>query len=208
MRKFAAFLSLCFLVAAANPASNLDVFDGCGLNGTARSAALKRLNQLKNRYAVPRESDIDRSITLGAMLAPGDDRSRWSSASAAEITGYVLDVKPGGPETCNCGKKDALHSDTHIELVLHATDTSLSQTVVVEVTPRLRAMVLKNGTDWSTNSLRRQFRHKWITIRGWMLFDSQHANAAENTNPAGAKDWRATAWEIHPVTAIRLRSAG
>jgi hypothetical protein len=40
-----------------------------------------------------------------------------------------------------------------------------------------------------------------------MTFDSQHANAAENTNPGGANNWRATAWEIHPVTDIQIVAA-
>ena len=35
-----------------------------------------------------------------------------------------------------------------------------------------------------------------------MLDDLEHANAAENTNPGGARNWRVTIWEIHPVTAI------
>lgn len=208
MSKFVAFLSVCFVVMAANaqtpPAPTFDVFDGCGLSGTAKSASLKHLNQLKNRYTLPKDGDVNQSITLSAMLAPGDDRSRWSSTNAAEVTGYVLDVKPGGAETCNCRKTDAVHSDTHIELVLHSTDTSMTQSVVVEVTPRLRALLQGSGTDWSTKTLRKKFRHKWIKVRGWMLFDAQHANAAENTNSAGAQNWRATAWEIHPVTEIQF----
>jgi len=182
----------------------MDDFDDCKLDGTATSARLKNLNHLKNRYTVPTGAEIDHSITLSALLAPGDDKTRWNSTSGAEITGFVLDVKPGGKETCNCGKTDPVHTDAHIELVLHATDTAMTQSVVVEVTPRLRAIMEANGTDWSTTNLRTQFRHKWAKVRGWMTFDSQHGYAAENTNPGGANNWRATAWEIHPVTDIQI----
>lgn len=207
MRMLTACLCLSFLAIQANaqaPPSNMDVFDGCGLSGTAKSTRLTKLNQLKNRYTPPRPGKINHSITLSALLGPGDDRSRWSSGSGADVTGYVLDVKPGGPETCNCGEKDSKHSDTHIELVQHATDTAMSQSVVVEVTPRLQSIMQSRGIDWSTNGLRQKYLHKWIRVRGWMLFDSQHTNAAENTNPDGAHNWRATAWEIHPVTSIQL----
>jgi hypothetical protein len=210
MKRLLVFLPLCFLFLGANaqaPPSNMDDFDGCKLDGAATSARLKQLNQLKNRYAVPRNDQIDHSITLSALLAPGDDKTRWNSSSGAEITGFVLDVKPGGKETCNCGKTDPVHTDTHIELVLRATDTSMTQSVVVEVTPRLRAIMGASGTDWSTTKLRTQFRHKWAKVRGWMTFDSQHANASENTNPGGANNWRATAWEIHPVTDIQITAA-
>jgi hypothetical protein len=199
-------LPLCLLFLGANaqaPPSNMDDFDGCGMDGSATTARLKALNQLKNRYTLPEDSQVDHAITLSAMLAPGDDKTRWQSTSGAEVTGFVLDVKPGGSETCNCGKTDAAHTDSHIELVLHATDTEMTQSVVVEVTPRLQAIMQNGGTDWSTKTLRKQIFHKWIKVRGWMTFDSQHANAAENTNPGGANNWRATAWEIHPVTDIQ-----
>jgi len=205
MKRLIILLPLCFLLLGANAqAPNMDDFDGCKLDGTATSARLKNLNHLKNRYTVPTGPEIDHSITLSALLAPGDDKTRWNSTSGAEITGFVLDVKPGGKETCNCGKTDPVHTDAHVELVLHATDTAMTQSVVVEVTPRLRAIVEANGTDWSTTNLRTQFRHKWAKVRGWMTFDSQHGNAAENTNPGGANNWRATAWEIHPVTDIQI----
>lgn len=204
MNKHTILLLLCFLPFRVNAQ---DVFDGCGMDGTAKKANLQKLNQLKNRYNPPQASQIDHSITLQAMLAPGDDKGRWTSTSGAEITGFVLDVKPGGGETCNCGKTDPVHTDTHIELVLHSTDSAATQSVVVEMTPRVRQAMAANGTNWSTKALRKQILRKWIKVRGWMTFDSQHANAAENTNPGGANNWRATAWEIHPVTDIEIVSA-
>ena len=210
MKTLMILLSLCFAFVGANaqaPVSNMDDLDGCGMHGSATTARLKALNQFKNRYTVPQDNQIDSSITLSAMLSPGDDKSRWSSTSGAEVTGFVLDMKPGGGETCNCGKTDLAHLDSHIELVLHSADSAGTQTVVVEVTPRLRAIKGANGTDWSTKTLRTQFLHKWVKVRGWMTFDSQHANAAENTNPGGAHNWRATAWEIHPVTDIQAAQA-
>jgi hypothetical protein len=210
MKRLIILLPLCFLFLGANaqaPPSNMDVFDGCGMDGSAKTANLKKLNQLKNRYTVSQDNQIDHSITLSALLAPGDDKTRWNSTSGAEVTGFVLDVKPGGGETCNCGKTDPAHIDTHIELVLNSSDTAGTQSVVVEVTPRLRAIMATSGTDWSTKTLRKQFLGKRVKVRGWMTFDSQHTNAAENTNPGGTHNWRATAWEIHPVTDIQSVAA-
>ncbi len=210
MRKPIILLLLCFSFLGANaqgPPPDMDVFDGCGLDGSAKTANRKKLNQLKNRYTAPTNSEINPAITLSAMLAPGNDKTRWSSTSGAEVTGFVLDVKPGGGETCNCGKTDAAHIDAHIELVLNSTDTTGTQSVVVEVTPRLRAIMGASGTDWSTKTLKKQFRHKWVKVRGWMTFDTQHSGVAENTNPGGASNWRATAWELHPVTDIQVVAA-
>jgi hypothetical protein len=36
-----------------------------------------------------------------------------------------------------------------------------------------------------------------------MFWDAYHDDEAENTTLGRPENWRATAWEIHPVTAIR-----
>ena len=41
-------------------------------------------------------------------------------------------------------------------------------------------------------------------IRGWLFLDQIHADEAENTTPGRKKNWRATAWELHPVTSIEV----
>src|SRR5260370_27805722 len=143
MRKPIILLLLCFSFLGANaqgPPPDMDVFDGCGLDGSAKTANLKKLNQLKNRYTAPTNSEINPAITLSAMLAPGNDKTRWSSTSGAEVTGFVLDVKPGGGETCNCGKTDAAHIHAHIQLVLSSTDTKVTQNLGGEWTARFPAI--------------------------------------------------------------------
>jgi len=37
-----------------------------------------------------------------------------------------------------------------------------------------------------------------------MTFDFMHADKSENTNPGGRGNFRATAWEVHPVTNFRV----
>jgi hypothetical protein len=178
----------------------------CPPEGDAKTPALQRLNRLKNRSRAPGPSQFNRSITMTAMLAPGDDTDRWSSAMAAQITGFVVDVRPGGSETVNCRATDAPHTDTHIEIAVDSSDTAPNRLVIVEVTPRGRAIVAakRPPMDWSTANLRRILVGKRVVIRGWMMFDAQHWNAAENTAPGHSGNWRATAWEIHPVTGMQL----
>ena len=79
-----------------------------------------------------------------------------------------------------------------------------SARMIVEVTPRWRYMMRERGTDWSTRALRDQYLGRWVNVRGWMLFDSEHKGASENTVPERSANWRATAWEIHPVTSIEV----
>src|SRR5579863_76412 len=80
----------------------------CPLIGTAKSVAAKDLNRHKNRSISPTEEDIDPQVTLAAMLSPGDDTDRFDEERGAKITGFVIDVKKGGKETCNCGADDPI----------------------------------------------------------------------------------------------------
>ncbi len=196
-----ASICLCFSLAALAFAqvadlNNLEVYNGCGMEGDARSPGVQALNRLKNRYAAPQR--IDPAITLAAMLAPGSDTGRWKVKQGAEIVGYVLDVKVGGIESTNCHARAAEQRDTHIELILDPMAVSPSERVIVEVTPRWRAIMAAQGADWSTRALRDRLLGRWIKVTGWMLFDVEHQNQSENTAPGRERNWRATAWEIHP----------
>jgi hypothetical protein len=195
--------------AAVNAAAG--AFDGCPAQGTvslnySHVHQLESLNRLKNRSALPADADLDSTVTLARLLGDGtDDTGRFDTRKAAEITGYVLHVKPGGKsETGNCRKGDSLHRDTHIELTLSPTDTLEIRRVIVEVTPRWRAAMQAAGTDWLTATLQQTIEHKWVRVRGWLLFDDEHKSQAENTHPGGDSNWRGTVWEIHPVTVLTL----
>ncbi len=201
--------SICLALCLAAPAfaqgadsSSLETYNGCGMEGDARSAGVRALNRLKNRYTAPQQ--IDPAITLAAMLAPGRDTGRWKVKQGAEIVGYVFDMKVGGIESVNCHARSANERDTHIELVLDPMAGSPTQRVIVEVTPRWRAIMAAQGMDWSTRALRDRLLGRWIKVRGWMLFDMEHQNESENTAPGRPRNWRATAWEVHPITSIEV----
>ena len=201
--RYVALIGALIALAPA-PARAQDTYAGCGMEGDATAPAVQALNRLKNRYAAPEAGDVDSAVTLAALVKPGDDRSRWSERRGASVVGYVEGVKPGGIETVNCKARDLPDRDTHIELVVDPMNAGGPQRVIVEVTPRWRAMMAANGVDWSTAALRRAYLGRWVRVTGWLLFDAEHANAAENTAPGRPRNWRATAWEIHPITAIEV----
>jgi len=182
--------------------NNLEIYNGCGMEGDARSPGVRALNRLKNRYVAPQE--IDPAITLAAMLESGRDTGRWKVKQGAEIVGYVFDVKVGGIESTNCHARASAQRDTHIELVLDPMAGSPTLRVIVEVTPRWREIMAARGMDWSTRALRDRLLGRWVKVRGWMLFDVEHQNQSENTAPGRERNWRATAWEIHPITSIEV----
>ena len=186
------------------PSLNLDNFDGCPPIGQTNNPGLEGLNRQKNRYSFPLPVDFNTMITLNSLLAPGNDENRWSVKTAVELTGYVFEVKAGGSETCNCHVNDDIHTDTHIVLVADPKKTIGSKRVIIEVTPRMRFLMAKKGIDWSTAKLKSQLTGNWVRIKGWIFFDLEHTASAENTNPGNAKNWRATSWEVHPITSIEI----
>lgn len=159
------------------------------------------LNRLKNRTALPQEANFDSRVTLAAILQPGEDRERWSASQAAAVEGYVVAVKDGGIESANC--YSLLRRDTHVEVALRP-DAPPRERLVVEVTPQMREWAQGQGWDWSTAALGRELVGRWCHTEGWLFFDSHHAKDSENTAPGGARNWRATAWEIHPVTRLTV----
>ena len=193
------FMATLLLACIAGKAA----FSRCPVEGDAVTAGVRSLNRLKNRATPPVAQDIDSTVTLTALLAPGDDRDRWSERQAAIVVGYVRDVKVGGVETVNCHAKTPEHRDTHIELVTHPEEGE-QLPLIVEVTPRWRESAASQGGDWSTDSLRSSLLGRWVRITGWLLFDTEHEREAENTAPGRAGNWRATAWELHPVTRVEV----
>jgi hypothetical protein len=209
-KRFSSALSLvalaCVLASPVWAQTGLPTYNDCPMEGDARSPAVRALNRLKNRYAAPTPEQLNPKITLAAILAPGDDIGRWKVKEGAQIAGYVYDVKPGGIETVNCHARALADRDTHIELVLDPMSTGASKRMIVEVTPRWRVLMAAQGMDWSTRALRDKYLGRWVKVTGWMLFDVEHKNESENTAPGRPRNWRATAWEIHPVTAIEVVS--
>jgi hypothetical protein len=198
-------IGLFFLVALSVPICSGQTdgsFDGCPLAGQTTNPALMALNRLKNRTTAPLRTQVNPNISLESVLAPGNDVGRWNASQGAIITGYVVAVKSGGAETVNCKATDPDHTDTHIELALNASDSQNIHHMIVEVTPRQSAIMSAKGKDWSTANLQKSLTGYKIIVVGWMMLDKEHCNAAENTNPGGARNWRATCWEIHPVTAL------
>jgi hypothetical protein len=193
------------VVLCSTPVAGQSVFHGCAMPGNAKMQNAKTLNRKKNRDTAPRSDQISSAVTLAALLRKGNDVTRWHDFEGAEITGYVFDVKPGGKETCNCAAADDEYKDTHIELVASASRSDKTERVIVEVSPRWRAKMKKGATDpWTTDELKSTLLHKWVRVRGWLMFDEEHKGQAENTNPGNKNNWRATCWEIHPVTRLVL----
>lgn len=173
----------------------------CPSIGIALTSRARTLHRLKNRTVHPQISDFDTRVTLDALLQPGDDTSRWSTGGAARIQGEVIDVAYARPEATNCFSP--CRRDLHI-VIAKQKDAPKTEQVVVEVTPKLNDWATAQGIDWSEGTLQQQLVGHWCEFEGWLYFDLGHAEESENTAPNRPGNWRATAWEIHPVTKITV----
>jgi len=167
----------------------------CPDSGIALTARARYLHGLKNRTSIPQAADFDSRVTLDALLQSGDDTGRWSSDRAARVQGQVIDVGYARPEATNC--YSPWRRDIHILIANHNGATKTEQ-VVLEVTPNVRK------SDWFAQTLQAQLVGHWCEFEGWLYFDAGHAEESENVHPQRPGNWRATAWEIHPVTKITV----
>jgi hypothetical protein len=164
----------------------------CPQSGVAFNKERREFQQLKNRTALPLQSDFETRVTLQTLLQPGDDRSRWANSRAAQLEGYVLAVYSGPLEAANC----YCRRDVHIMLGPRP-DSPAREQVVLEVTPPM-----ETTKESSLEKLQRELTGRRVHFQGWLFFDAVHAGESENTAPGRANNWRATAWELHPVTKI------
>jgi len=173
----------------------------CPSVGIALTSNARNLHRLKNRTAIPQAADFDSRVTLDALLQPGDDRNRWSTDRAARIQGEVIDVAYARPEATNC--YSPCRRDIHI-VIANRKGAPKTEQVIMEVTPNLRDWATQQGIDWSEQTLQAQLAGHRVEFEGWLYFDVGHAEESENINPHTTGNWRATAWEIHPITNIRM----
>jgi len=191
---FAIFLILPFACKAQ------DVYSGCPMMGD-KAGRTAILDSLKNRYVIPGKYS---PINFNEMASMTVDTKKHTAHEAVEIQGYVVEVKYGGSETCNCHTKDKTLFDTHIVLMVDDKQHGRGEGVVVEISPRIRAMMAAKGIDWTTNNIKKCFLNKWVTVSGYLFDDEEHKQNSTADSPHGTNNWRATCWEVHPVTDIQF----
>ena len=210
MKNLGLAVVIFWLVLTPLSSNSQNAFKGCKAEGRAKktkknpkgtiSAKTKAQNRLKNRDDGPTSSETDSEVTLAELLKKSKN-SKFQATQGVEITGYVVSVSPGGSqESCNCGRKDL--QDIHIDVVLKKSDAANNRKhFIVEITPKFQVTLGK------LKDVRKQIKGKWVKFTGWLFYDSIHADEAENTAPGRDGNWRATAWEVHPVSKFEIVQA-
>jgi hypothetical protein len=187
----------------------------CGPDGDPSGD--KETCHLKNRVDVPssyHEVTFDAILKL-PKLPKGSPTSRespnWPTVKgqitpfegvAVSVVGFLVNnhpndgVKVQGSEKTNCGFTQPTEVDWHVPLA-PAAGLLEKTSIVVEVTPRVR----KDHPNWTTARLDPLVHTSTpVRISGWLMFDPDH--------PAHLGVFRATLWEIHPITKIEVRQGG
>ncbi len=203
-------------VTAQNPCSDGTAYRDCKACGTAKTTSTQALNVLKNRDD---KAASPETITVAEIRKASNDK-KFSPDKQVSVKAFVASVVSGGnKETCNCGRNDL--RDIHINIVAKASEVGdLSKYVIVEFTPRWQKNFGLKDSNYQKMlaAVRKDIQGKWIQFDGWMLYDSMHKNASKTTMPKQPTcpddgkehpkcNWRATPWEVHPVTAYTKVSA-
>lgn len=144
------------------------------------------------------------------------------------IEGFLYDFKKTGKETSNCqiedeqGDTEGTNVDYHIWV---GFDAGLAEVIrsgkkltpaqkrktrtggyIVEMTPHYRATFAEDA--WTLSTLRNA-RGRKVRVVGQLLADNEHNIASQNcaiAKTASQKKlcWRASAWELHPVTQLQV----
>jgi hypothetical protein len=191
----------------AQPVFCQDIFpiDGkdCQMQGAAKRTNDQQLNRLKNRFIAPITAQIDANFNWTELAKTDDDRHKFSVEKGVVLRGYVLRVTMGGAETCNCNSKTPEFRDTHIIITPDATQTGITNQVVIEITPRMRAIMATKSVDWSQAALKK-LRGKYVEVEGWLFYDYKHGDASAKVRKNATSVTRSTAWEIHPITRLTV----
>ncbi len=177
----------------------------CGREGTSQNSENKAQSRLKNRWQMPQKNDFDPQFTWENLFADTfENPKKYQQVRAGRLRGYVAYISKSNKESCNCNYREPEFHDYHINMVIDAADyKDKTQHIVVEITPRLREIMKAKGIDWSLEGLKK-IRHKEIEVEGWLFYDWDHGDKAYLRTGDAVNSWRATCWEIHPVTSLKI----
>jgi len=187
--------------AGARPTPREETFQGCPPGGDGTDP---QLNQLKNRIDTvtgPLATSIDTLLHLPWPSGVNGRRmAQWSASDRAQVDrsngagldvdAYLTRVQAEGAESTNC--HSTLDIDFHMWIAAQPQNDR-TQAVIVEITPRMRAL----HPGWTLAAFQQLAREKArVRVTGWLMLDPDHPDQVGKT--------RGTIWELHPVTKVEV----
>jgi hypothetical protein len=147
-----------------------------------------------------------------------DQLAAMGEGHPAAVIGYLYYVKQEGAESSNCELTAPEDTDYHIGIgfdksvaasgMPHAKPTAADKTAlkqtaaVVEMTPQYRDSF---ALEWTIDAVKAVLG-KQVKVIGQLMADNEHNVTKDNCGLAGHGEncWRASIWELHPVTSFQV----
>lgn len=166
----------------------------CPPEGNSISDIGKRVNIMKNRDIAP--GTINTNVTIDTILkGMPEDTGRFKVTEMVTVTGYVLGADDAGPETCNCLSKDSAKHNV-VLYIGHSLEAGKDSVFVVEVTAKYKTAHHSFNGDLLFG--------KQITVTGYLMYNFDMRRYALNACKKCRTTDRKTAWEICPVTDVKI----
>lgn len=193
------------LITDQSQLSSIASTSDSSLHGDARPGSLSYvLNAFKNRNTFPSSSDFNKSITLQDLVASDATEGKFSDSMAVEIQGFVGKVILGGRESANLHSTDPDKRTVRLYLSSSASDVDPKHQLIATITPFMIAAAAKRGENYTVEALRQQLLGKKVQIQGWLFYNVMHREEAYAENPDGQRIYRASCWEVTPVTSVKV----
>lgn len=181
------------------------------------------LSQLRDFTDLDQKLPHDLARNNHAQLGVGLKKN-LGEGGVAGVIGYLYYAQKGGTsESSNCQLGGPDDIDFHIGIGFDATladklakkekltddekKAMTQESVIVEMTPHWRA---RFKPEWSLALLKPAVGHQ-VRLTGQLLVDNEHYDTKDDCAIKGANPdtcWRASVWELHPVTGFEVCSSG
>jgi hypothetical protein len=186
---------------------------------------------LKNRTDFPataegvldRSAFLDKEKNLPTGLSSDNHKNFLDQLAALgethiyQTVGYLYEIKAEKGEACNCELLTPDTIDYHMYIGYDAARAAQlangapakladeAQSVIVEITPQIR---VHSHPEWQYATLKK-LAGKQVRITGQLLADNEHYVHGEDCALGQtATCFRATIWELHPVTLFETCTSG
>ncbi len=159
------------------------------------------------------DKNTPETLKKGNHAVHAEELAELREGNIVALIGYLYYAQvTTSPETTNCRLKGRGNSDYHIGIGFDSAvakkilnrepvdkDELNQSSIIVEMTPHYRA---KYHPKWTIARVK-DATGRQVKVMGQLMIDNEHANPRQNCgSPEADKGtcWRASAWEIHPVT--------
>jgi hypothetical protein len=174
--------------------------------------------------AVQLEHSIPAGLAKGNHADYVDQLRTLGEGSIHGVVGYLYSVKAEGKESSNCQLDpgtDNENVDFHIFIgfdpdvaarIRDKTTTAADKaemnpkSMIVEMTPHYRANF---HPEWNLDAVKGVIGQQ-VRVTGQLMVDNEHYVKSQDCGVKGSTSlcWRATVWELHPVTQFEVCDTG